>query len=519
MNVSLQVAADGFLRTEPGRDFGKIRSVNTQAQRPISGTTNNMKRKLQLAAAVAVTLANAALLQAQSTAFTYQGRLNDGVNPANGTYDFRFTIYDALSGGNPVGGALTNATTSVGNGLFTVTLDFGAGAFPGAGRWLEIGVRTNGAAAFTTISPRQALASSPYAITAGNVVSGGIAGTYGNAVTFSNPANNFTGAFIGNGAAVSNVNAATLGGLSSSNFWRLSGNNVSAGQFLGSTNNQALELRADGLRALRLEPNGSGFVNVIGGALGNSVAAGISGATISGGGAPTNSFFFAPNTIAADFGTIGGGNGIRIGANSFYSTIGGGIGNDVGTNSGYSTVSGGYDNNIGDSSQFATIPGGDSNAATNHAFAAGHRAKANHTGAFVWADATEADFASSGANQFLVRASGGVGINASNPGATLDVNGSLRVGNGTVFNDLQGGLAQMATDSTTVKTNFTFAFPRAFSTVPNVIVSARNVPDVDDTFAVTVRRVTTTTCTVNVVRVDTTAGWGQHVRVNWVAWE
>jgi hypothetical protein len=130
------------------------------------------------------------------------------------------------------------------------------------------------------------------------------------------------------------------------------------------------------------------------------------------------------------------------------------------------------------------------------------------------------DFASSGANQFLIRASGGVGINTSNPGATLDVNGSLRVGNGaTVFNNLQGGLAQMTTDSATVKTNFTFTFPKAFGAVPNVVVSARSAVDVDDTFAVTVRRVTTTTCTVNVVRVDTAAGWGQRVQVNWLAWE
>jgi hypothetical protein len=36
---------------------------------------------------------------AQSTAFTYQGRLQDGGAPANGSYDFQFTLWDALSGG------------------------------------------------------------------------------------------------------------------------------------------------------------------------------------------------------------------------------------------------------------------------------------------------------------------------------------------------------------------------------------------------------------------------------------
>src|SRR5947207_3514348 len=83
-------------------------------------------------------------LHAQSTAFTYQGRLNDGANPASGNYDLRFTIYDSPSGGVVAGGPLTNAPTGASNGLFTVTLDFGAGVFTGPARWLEIGVRTNG---------------------------------------------------------------------------------------------------------------------------------------------------------------------------------------------------------------------------------------------------------------------------------------------------------------------------------------------------------------------------------------
>src|SRR2546426_10939112 len=79
---------------------------------------------------------------AQSTAFTYQGRLNDGVSPATGIYDLKFTIYDALSGGATVAGPLTSPTTGVTNGLFTVMLDFGSAAFNGSARWLEIGVRT-----------------------------------------------------------------------------------------------------------------------------------------------------------------------------------------------------------------------------------------------------------------------------------------------------------------------------------------------------------------------------------------
>jgi lysophospholipase L1-like esterase len=109
---------------------------------------------------------------AQGTAFTYQGRLNDGSNPANGNYDLRFAIYNAASGGSMAGGPMTNAATAVSNGLFTVTLDFGSGVFDGSARWLDIGVRTNGPGSpgFTTLNPRQALTPTPYAIQAATAV-------------------------------------------------------------------------------------------------------------------------------------------------------------------------------------------------------------------------------------------------------------------------------------------------------------------------------------------------------------
>src|SRR5438270_1985229 len=66
---------------------------------------------------------------AQGSAFTYQGRLNDGASPANGSYDLRFTIYDAASNGVALANSLTNGATTVSNGLFSVTLDFGIGVF------------------------------------------------------------------------------------------------------------------------------------------------------------------------------------------------------------------------------------------------------------------------------------------------------------------------------------------------------------------------------------------------------
>src|SRR5207244_10705976 len=137
-------------------------------------------------------------------AFTYQGRLADSGSPATGNYDLQFSLRDAANGGNQVGAALVNAPVAVSNGLFSVTLDVGSSPFAGPARWLEIGVRSNGSASpFTTLTPCQQLTPAPYAIYAATVGSGGLApGTYGNAVTFNNAANGFTGSFNGNGAGV-----------------------------------------------------------------------------------------------------------------------------------------------------------------------------------------------------------------------------------------------------------------------------------------------------------------------------
>jgi trimeric autotransporter adhesin len=106
-------------------------------------------------------------------AFTYQGQLKQSGSPANGQYDFQLSLYDAPTGGSLVSGPVT-ATLTVTNGLFTATPDFGAAAFQGSARWLEIAVRPSGGGPYTTLSPRQPLTPSPYAVSVvpGAVVSG-----------------------------------------------------------------------------------------------------------------------------------------------------------------------------------------------------------------------------------------------------------------------------------------------------------------------------------------------------------
>lgn len=121
--------------------------------------------------------------------------------------------------------------------------------------------------------------------------------------------------------------------------------------------------------------------------------------------------------------TVGGGYQNFIEANSSSATIAGGFFNLI-NSANYSFIGGGsYNTNSGD---YATIPGGNRNAATgDYSFAAGRRAKASHNGTFVWADDTDANFASSSQKQFLVRANGGVGINTNNPQASLHVRGDV----------------------------------------------------------------------------------------------
>src|SRR5438445_5650229 len=209
----------------------------------------------RLAAALCGLLISTRSSFAQGSAFTYQGRLAENGAAANGLYDLSFSAWVAASGPSQAGATLNTNGVAVSNGLFTVTLDFGPGIFTGPDRWLEIGVRTNGNGAFATLTPRQKLTATPYAITAGNltgvVPNAGVGGTYSSAVTFSNPANSFTG----NGGGLTNVNALTLGGIGNNGFWRTTGNagTTPGPNFLGTTDNQPLELRVNATRALRLE--------------------------------------------------------------------------------------------------------------------------------------------------------------------------------------------------------------------------------------------------------------------------
>jgi hypothetical protein len=100
-----------------------------------------------------------------TTEFTYQGRLDQSGNPSNGAFDFQFRCFDASAGGAQLGATLTFNDISVVNGLFTVTLDFGA--LPDDELWIEVRVRPGASGgAYTLLTPRQKKTAAPFSLLA-----------------------------------------------------------------------------------------------------------------------------------------------------------------------------------------------------------------------------------------------------------------------------------------------------------------------------------------------------------------
>jgi hypothetical protein len=151
---------------------------------------------------LALTLAGSAL--AQSSAFNYQGRLTDAGASASGNFQFQFKLYDAVSGGNQIG-VMTDVPVTVTNGTFSVALDFGAAAWSGDNRFLEIAVRKTAGDAYTILTPRQKINTAPYA-------------TKANAANTAVSATNFTGNLTGDVSGTQNATVVnTVGGQTAAN--------------------------------------------------------------------------------------------------------------------------------------------------------------------------------------------------------------------------------------------------------------------------------------------------------------
>ena len=113
-----------------------------------------------------------ASLQAEAlgTGFTYQGNLNQAGQVANGSFDFRFELFDVEAEGVAVAAAVELGAVPVNQGIFSVELDFGSEPFaPVQQLWLQVSVRgAGGAEPHVPLKPRQKLTASPYAIAAAN---------------------------------------------------------------------------------------------------------------------------------------------------------------------------------------------------------------------------------------------------------------------------------------------------------------------------------------------------------------
>lgn len=110
-----------------------------------------------------------------TTAFTYQGELELAGDPAQGSFDFQFVLYDMESGGDTLAGPVNTEDIAVDAGLFTAEVDFGMNVFGRMDVWLEIRVREGASdGGFTALSPRQKITPAPIAQHALNVEPGAI---------------------------------------------------------------------------------------------------------------------------------------------------------------------------------------------------------------------------------------------------------------------------------------------------------------------------------------------------------
>ena len=99
-----------------------------------------------------------------SSAFTYQGKLNNNGMVVNTNCDFIWNIFADSSGGSSLA-TDTDTNLLVTNGLFTAVVNVPSSVIDGTARFVEIQVRCpTGIGSYTTLSPRQELLPSPYAL-------------------------------------------------------------------------------------------------------------------------------------------------------------------------------------------------------------------------------------------------------------------------------------------------------------------------------------------------------------------
>ncbi len=279
------------------------------------------------------------------TTFTYQGQLQDGDGPVDDTVVMEFLLYADETATTPLATDDPRSIT-VSDGLFQTDLDFGQQPW-GDGLWLEIVIDGG-----DPLAPRQRLAAAPLAlgVVAGSISNAEIAdgavgsaeiaaSAVGSAQIDSTEVQRRVDGVCAAGSAISTVNpdGTVLCQPMPDDYWRLGGNGVDGSQFLGTLNSEPLILGTAGVDSLRIEPSDETFngdpttVSIIAGSHANSVADGVRGATIAGGGVPEgfddpdlppDFLDFFPNRVSSNYGSIGGGIGNTAGATDSQPSLG-----------------------------------------------------------------------------------------------------------------------------------------------------------------------------------------------------
>jgi hypothetical protein len=417
-----------------------------------------MRSKYPRRLALAVLAAFASPL-AYSANFVYEGRLDDFGRPANGRYDLKLTAYRQAAQGTTLAAPMTFEGVEVRDGRFRLDMDLAL--VESADVWLEVAVRQSGSPAFSAVPGRSKAIAAP--------LIGACWSTTGD--SGSDPALNFLGTTDAQPLVLRTANAQSLR-IEPSSLTAGSPALPITANIMGGSHVNAI---STGVRGATI--SGGGVINgaepqfdfgnpnrvtdhygTIGGGYANQAGDGAGSindkglATISGGGA--NSATGAASSIGGGFQNSASGTQAAIGggflntASGESSTVAGGFGNTA--SGGSSTVGGGSSNRATQTS--STVGGGSDNTASGGSsvvsggrdncaggglsWAGGYRAKARppanpggngscaaltypggdgDQGTFIWADAQDVDFVSSGRDQFAVRAAGGFGLNTAPP--------------------------------------------------------------------------------------------------------
>jgi len=303
---------------------------------------------------------------------SYQGQvLLSGTPYAGPTGYFKFAVVDSggatnywANDGTANGEPTASVALAVSSGLFNVLLgDTGmaqlpSSAFSGTDRYLRVWFSSDNGT-FTQLSPDRRIAAAPYAMQAQEAANADtLDGADGSAYQLR------VGGSCDAGNAIRVVNAdgsVTCEAVVGTGSWLLAGNagTTPGTNYLGTSDNQALEIKVNADRALRLEPNATS-PNLLGGYSANWLTSGVYGATIGGGGMVSYA-----NRVTDNYGTVGGGANNQAGDNAgttgdtLYATVSGGTSNVA---SGQSSTVGGGENNLA-SYAAATVGGGLANQA------------------------------------------------------------------------------------------------------------------------------------------------------------